>query len=158
MCFMWNRLQSGFSEPCSVVIKWDIRKKCETAPWAFTELFEINLNYAIKNRCPRGHGQLFISKRLPTAASDGITLIIQSYQGTWHNKPWHSHTSSQQHTGTARPGGGFPPPRDQIQPGQADDSPRTPGAHDVLRLKNLNVSTKWTHPSGRDMSKIIRTG
>lgn len=39
----------------------DARQKCRTAPGAFTESLDINLNYAMKQMCSVGHGQLFIS-------------------------------------------------------------------------------------------------
>lgn len=49
------------------------QEECETAPWAFTELFEINLNYAIK-QMPMGMDNFLFLKRLPTAALDGISI------------------------------------------------------------------------------------
>lgn len=39
----------------------DARHQRRTEPGAFTELLDINLNYAIKQMCSVGHGQLFIS-------------------------------------------------------------------------------------------------
>lgn len=91
-----NRLQSGSSEPRVVVTGGGTSGRN-------AERFHELLRNCLKliwimplNRCAtRSMDNFLFLKRLPTAASDGIKLIIQSYQGMWHNKPWHSHTSSQ---------------------------------------------------------------
>lgn len=55
------------------------------------------------SRCaPWGMDNFYVLNIEPAATSDGIKLIIQSYQRMWHDEPWHSHTSRQS---IARPRG-----------------------------------------------------
>ena len=166
-----HRLQSGSSEPCVVVTGWGGGwavegvhgtsgrnvKRFHELLWKCLKLIWI----MPLNRCaPWGIDNFLFLKHLPTAASDGIKLIIQSYQGTWHNQPWHSHTSSRvmhrhyqarrgasQYPGTRSNVTGFPASWNQIQCDRlADDSTLTQSTRMCvwkLKCEHKVKTLKW---------------